>query len=146
MKYDEGRDQMRDGNWAWEHKESIRSNENRRNRIILFVLMSFIMINITSYFTQGYADSSNKGYVVICQDGMEVENISVPVLGIKVVKFTLHHQGVYEPFALEIVNGSVRIRKNIYCKIQTNTNNEWIRRSDEVIQMEQLNVKIFFVH
>jgi hypothetical protein len=137
---------MRDENWTWEHNESILSSYSRRNRIILFILMSFIMVNITSYFTQGYADSSNKGYVVICQDGMEVQKISVPILGRKVVKFPLHHQGKYEPFALEIVNGSVRIRKNIYCKIQTNTNNEWIRRSDEVIQIEHLNVKIFFVH
>ena len=137
---------MRDENWMWEHNESILSSYSRRNRIILFVLMSFIMVNIISYFTQGYADSSNKGYVVICQDGMEVQKISVPILGRKVVKFPLHHQGKYEPFALEIVNGSVRIRKNIYCKIQTNTNNEWIRRSDEVIQIEHLNVKIFFVH
>jgi len=135
---------MRDVNRAWEHNESTSSYDNRRNRIILFVLMSFIMINITSYFTEGYIDSTNKGYVVICHDGIEVQKISVPILGRKVVKFSLHHQGIYEPFALEIVNGSVRIRKNIYCKIKTNTNNEWIRRSDEVIQLDQLNVKIFF--
>jgi len=62
------------------------------------------MINITSYFTKGYIDYTNKGYVVICQDGLEVQKISVPILGRKVVKFPLHHQGIYEPFALEIVN------------------------------------------
>ena len=137
---------MRDLNWMWEHNESILSSHSRRNRIILFVLLYFLIFNATSYFKQGYADALNKGYVVICQDGMEVQKISVPILGRKVVKFPLHHQGKYEPFSLEIVNGSVRLRKNIRCKIQTNTNNEWIRRSDEVIRIEQLDVKIFFVH
>lgn len=136
---------MRDLSWMWEHNETILSTHSRRNRIILFVLLSFLILNATSYIKQGYAASLNKGYVVICQDGMEVEKISVPNLGRKVVKFPLHHEGKYELFSLEIVNGSVRLRENTLGKIQTNTNNEWIRRPDEVIQIKQLNVKIFFV-
>ncbi|MGB4589950.1 MAG: NusG domain II-containing protein [Clostridiaceae bacterium] len=136
---------MRDENWEREHNEIIRSYSCRRNKIILYILISLIMINVTSYFTHGYENSTNKGYVAIYQDGMEVQKVSVPVLGRKVVEFPLHHQGKYESFALEIVNGSVRIRKSMRCKVETNTNNEWIRRSDEIIQIVEMNVKIFFV-
>lgn len=136
---------MRDINRMWEYTETILSSHRKRNRIILFVLLSFLLINVSGYFKQGYANALNKSYVVVCQDGIEVQKISVPILGRKVVIFPLHHEGKYQPFSLEIVNGSVRLRENIISKIQTNTNNEWIRRSEEVIQIKQLNVKIFFV-
>lgn len=136
---------MRDLNRMWEYTETILSSHRKRNRIILFVLLAFLMTNVSGYFKQGYANALNKSYVVVCQDGLEIQRISVPILGRKVVIFPLHHEGKYQPFSLEIVNGSVRLRENRICKVRTNTNNEWIRRSDEEIRMQHLNVKIYFV-
>lgn len=135
---------MRDINRMWEYTETILSSHTKRNKLILIVLLSFLMTNVSGYFKQGYANALNKSYVVVCQDGMEVQKISVPILGRKVVIFPLHHEGKYQAFSLEIVNGSVRLRENIISKIQTNTNNEWIRRCDEEIRLQHLNVKVYF--
>lgn len=116
-------------------------------RILLFMLLAFLCNNIAAPLAEKWKDADNKQYVLICQEGQEVQRIKLPVFGKKVVEFPVNHQGKAYVCSLEILSGAARISKvtgSTFPDIPR-YNKEWIRRSDEFIQIDELNIRISFI-
>lgn len=116
-------------------------------RILLFMLLAFLCTNIAAPLAENWKDAGNKRYVLICQEGKEVQRIILPVFGKKIVEFPVNHKGKSYVCSLEIANGAARISKLTSSAFPSvpRYNREWIRRSNEFIQIDELKIKISFV-
>lgn len=111
--------------------------------ILMALLLGFGALSLID----AYRNTRGKNFVVLEQQGVEIQRIAIEPWKDKTAEFTIWHNGHQRPYRLEINGGAARIldlSEESYSSERFSRESVWIHEVEDIYTYEPLKLRLFF--